>query len=597
MVHAFPYRRSLEMKKFSLLFALLCFYNCERTEEEVSVFWEDEFYPKVFFSYPGRFVPIGKKRIVRDEILRIIRETKESIYMHIYSFSDPEIESELIQANQRGVRLELMGEWGKSYPISILPFLKYWKGTGLQHTKVLVSDQSLVFIGTGNFTYYGLEQDHNGYLEFKLNRKEWENFYSFLKEDYPFPVLKIAGLEFWNSPQEGSLIQTRLFDSILSSRHSIRYLIFDHYDPILSSAFTRTNHGSISGIYDRPVDPEGKILSGIPGIEIMEDGNEDILDDPTIGKGGLLHHKTMILDDLEVLTGSYNYSLSARDSNREILIAMKDTRIAKEFKQEWENIRNKSKRVETAAAELATDSNYTFDPVTGQICRSETQPADLFLEIGFLWFRWNNLYRWKDESCKSITDYISISSRHFGGKNEFPKDGTENLGIQSFFINGKTGFSLPKSDLMEEFHSSILKPSRFLRPDYFLGSAGVWIFPTESELFELISGKLPQHVWILERGKLPRKLGVLLEDGVYYLSESVSSNSGVVLIEYEDLGLYFCYKAINYNLSWPEQILFSVYNYREGLGLSYQYSKSDSAFFSEQGLPNQRRKNLCVISL
>lgn len=596
MVHAFPYGRSLEMKKFSLLFVLFCFYYCERTEEEVSVFWEDELYPKVFFSYPGRFIPVGKKRIVRDEILRIIRETKESIYMHIYSFSDPEIESELIQANRRGVRLELMGEWGKTYPISILPFLKYWKGTGLQHTKVLVSDQSLVFIGTGNFTSYGLEQDHNGYLEFKLNRKEWDNFYSFLKEDYPFPVLKIRGLEFWNSPEEGILIQNRLFDSALSSRQSIRYLIFDHYDPILSSGFTRANHRSISGIYNRPVDPEGKILSGIPEIEIMEDGNEDILDDPTIGKGGLLHHKTMILDDLEVLTGSYNYSLSARDSNREILIAMKDARIAQEFKQEWENIRNKSKRIEAAASELQSNT-YTFDPEKDQICRSEAQTEDSFLEIGFVWFRWNNLYRWKDEFCKSITDYISISSRHFGGKNEFPKDGTEDLGIQSFSINGKIGFSIPKSDLMKEFHSSILKPSLFLRPDYFLGSAGAWVFPNGSELEGLISGNEPQHVWILERGKLPRKLGVLLEDGIYYLSESVSSNSGVVLVEYENFGLYFCYKAINYNLNWPEQILFAVYNYKEGLSLSDRYSGSDSVFFSEQGLPNRRRKNLCVISL
>ncbi|PKA14768.1 phospholipase D-like domain-containing protein [Leptospira haakeii] len=587
------------MNKFILLFTLLCFYSCERTEEDVSIFWEDELYPKIFFSYPGRFVPVGKKRMVRDEILRIIRETKDSIYMHIYSFSDPEIESELIQADRRGVRLELMGEWGKTYPISILPFLKYWKGTGLQHTKVLVSDQSLVFIGTGNFTNYGLEQDHNGYLEFKLNKKEWENFQSFLKEEYPFPVLKIGELEFWNSPLEGNLIQNRLLDSVLSSKDSIRYLIFDHYDPVLSSGFTRANHKFISGIYDRPVDPEGKLLSGIPGIEIMEDGNEDILDDPTIGKGGLLHHKTMILDDIEVLTGSYNYSLSARDSNREVLIRMKNSRIAKEFKQEWKNINNKSKRIEVSSSNslLKISNTYSFNPDTDQICRSQIQPEDSFLEIGFIWFRWNNFYRWKEEVCKSITDYESISSRHFGGKSEFPKTEAESLGIQSFSRSGDFGFSTPKSDLMNEFQSAILKSSQFLRPDYFLGSVGAWIFPNESELDGLISENLPQRVWILERGKLPRKLGVSFEDGVYYLSESVSSNSGVALVEYEDFGLYFCYKSVNYNINWPEQILFAVYNYRVGSIFSDQYPKSDLSFFAEQGLPNQRRKNLCVVAL
>lgn len=582
----------------SILFVFLFLYNCERTEEDISLFWEDEFYPKILFSYPGRFVPIGKKRNVRDEILRVIREAQESIYMHIYSFDDPEIEAELLKADKRGVQLELMGEWGKTYPSSILPFLTYWKGTGLQHTKLLVSDRSLVFLGTGNFTYYGFENDHNGYLEFKLTGKEWESFYSFLREEYTFPVLKIAGLEFWNSPLEGNLIQNRLLDSILSSEYSIRYLIFDHYDPILSSGFTRTNHGSISGIYNRPVDPEGGILSGIPGIEILEDGNEDILDDPTIGKGGLLHHKTMILDELEVLTGSYNFSMSARDSNREIFVRMKNARIANEFRQEWENIRNKSKRID-AFSPVPVSNTYSFEPENNQICRANiSEPEDSFLEIGFAWFRWTNLYRWKEESCKNITDYESISSSYFGGKNEFPKDGTEDLGIRHFSRSGKLGFSFPKSNLMAEFQSGILKPSLFLRPAQFLGTEGAWVFPENSELRDLLLFEnLPQHVWILERGKLPKKLGISVEGNVFYLSEIISSNSGVLLVEYENFGLYFCYKSVDYNLNWPEQILFTVYNFRQSFDFSEPFSKSVLDFFSEPGLPNQRGKNLCVISL
>ncbi|WP_367899021.1 phospholipase D-like domain-containing protein [Leptospira sp. WS58.C1] len=586
------------MKKFLLLlFTVLYFVRCERTDEEVSIFWEEEFYPKVFFSYPGRFVPVGKKRNVKEEILRIIREAKDSIYMHIYSFDEPEIESELVQANHRGVRLELMGEWGKVYPDSILPFLKYWKGTGLQHTKVLIADQSLVFIGTGNFTYYGLEQDHNAYLEFKLDSRDWEKFYSFLKEEYPFPVLRIAGLEFWNSPLEGDLIQNRLLDSVLSSRHSIRYLIFDHYDPILSSGLTRINHGSISGIYNRPVDPEGNILSSLPEIEILEDGNEDILDDPTIGKGGLLHHKTMIIDNLEVLTGSYNYSLNARDSNREILLRIKDARIANEFIKEWENIRSKSKRIEASAVDLLSNT-FTFDPENDQICRLERRQEDTFLEIGFAWFRWNHFYKWKEEVCKPMGDYESISSRYFGGKNEFPGSQAEDLGIRHFSRKGKIGFSIQRSDLMSEFRTAILKPSHFLRPFQFLAAEGAWVFPENSELTDLLHFEnSPKQVWLLERGKLPKKLGISVEDRVFYLSESISSNSGVVLVEYENFGLYFCYKSINYSLNWPEQILFAAYNFHEGSVLLEKYSKSNLEYFAEPGLSNQRKENLCVISL
>ncbi|TGL59554.1 phospholipase D-like domain-containing protein [Leptospira sarikeiensis] len=585
------------MKKiFSLLATVLVLIDCEKTENDLDLFWEEDLYPKVFFSYPGRFTPDSKKRNVRDEILRIIKETKHSIYMHIYSFDDPEIEAELLNSNRRGVRLELMGEWGKQYPIALLPFLKYWKGSGLQHTKVLVSDENLVFLGTGNFTHYGLERDLNGYLEFRLDRKQWGEFLSFLREEYPYPKLRIAGLEFWNSPLEGNFIQNRMFDSVLSAKHSIRYLIFDHYDPVLSLALLRSNPEVLSGVYNRPIDPEGEFLSQFNVPEILEDGNEDILDDPVIGKGGLLHHKSMILDDLEVLTGSYNYSLSARDSNREIFIRTKDPRVANAFKEEWERIRNYSNSV-TSFDQAPFNEGYIYDPLNKSICRSGTSNTGSFLEIGFDWFRWIQFYRWEQsEVCKSIMNYESISSRFFGGKSEFPEEGAEELGIRSFSRSGRETFKIPKSNLMAEFKTAIRKNAFFLRPEYFIAGDGAFLFPNNSEFDSGLSEGEPKQAWVLERGELPKKMGISLDENVYFLSQSLNSNSGVILLEYEDFGIYFCYRSINSNLHWPEEILFSVLNSIEDSDLQRKYERSKREFFSEEGLPNRRRKNLCAIS-
>ncbi|PNV76627.1 PLD-like domain protein [Leptospira inadai serovar Lyme] len=567
--------------------------------------WMDQSgYPAAYFSYPGRFTPPGKKREVRDVIIRLIEQTQSSLYFHIYSFDDPEIEEAILSAVKRGVRLEIMGEFGKTYPSSFYKYLRYWKGTGLQHTKVLVSDGKLVFIGTGNFTYYGLERDNNGYLLFNLRESEQEKFHSFLREEYPFPKLILRDLELWNSPNNGRIIQHILTESVRKAEQRAKFMIFDHYDPVLSLEFSLFNRrgGEIEGIYDRPVDPEGIQLSALDGVRILEDGNEDHLDDPSFGKGGLLHHKTMVLDSATLLTGSYNYSVSARDANREILMRTGHRNIVREFELEHLRVQKAANSLPTFRRDRENSKIYVNADRSG-FCRVDSNEREFLLDIGGSWMHWKLYYKFGiNEICKNIGNFETASMRLFGGKFEFP---AEAASFFPFFLSDRFGnvlLSGSGSDNGKEFLSLLNKPLLFLRPEVFLLNESAWTWKnTDTRILETLSvGRSANSAWVIGRGKLPHKSNLISNGNLLRTNDSLST-SGAVLIDYDEFTVLFCFKSETSKLSWTEELMDAAYEITRPSSFSESNRRilddADRSFFSLPGLPHRRRERLCSVGI
>lgn len=588
------------MRSKVILVSLISF-GCAYSETDPAFLGEflDNDFPKAFFSFPGRFTPVGKKRTVRDEILRLIRNSKKSVYFHVYSFEDSEIETEISLAIKRGVRTEVLGEFGKSYPDSFSPFLRYWKGTGLQHTKVLVVDEKVVFLGTGNFTYYGLERDHNGYIEFVLKDSEKDSFFAFLREEYPFPKLRLGPLEFRNSPGQGKLIQFLLTESVRKARDMIEVLIFDHYDSVLSSEFSGFDRrgGRLDLVNDRPADPEAFHLARLPNATVWEDGNEDRLDDTSFGKGGLLHHKTMLIDSSILLTGSYNYSVSARDSNREILIRTEDPHLVSEFQKEEIRVRNFG--LPLLPIEKSTDVRLRSVDQT-RICVLDSDGAELFGDLGSGFFRWKPYYKFKiGQVCKEWKDFEDVSVRLFGGKSEFPAESSDFL---PFTISDRVGnvlFSKSGSLLGEEFLSLLAKPILFLRPGFFSENDFSWSWEdSDRDLLKKLSlPSLPRSAWILSRGKLPVKSVVLPHGTSFRTLDSIPANA-VVLLDSGNFALLFCTKSETSKLTWMEELAASAYEISRPVSVPTEYlpwiERSDEKFFADFNRPFLSRNGLCV---
>ncbi|MCB1160813.1 MAG: hypothetical protein KDK45_25145, partial [Leptospiraceae bacterium] len=304
----------------------------------------------IYFSYPGKYSPEDKKNLVTEIILNLLNQAKTSIEIYAYSFDNPKLIESLQEARQRGVKIKIVGDTEKDYSLLIKSGfqIELWKASGLHHIKAILVDRSSFLFGTGNFSKYGLRSNYNAYFLKYLSPEEGDQVFQFLEEKYPESFLVLGEHILINSPSKGKLIQDTLIQQIQSATKEIHYLIFDHFDPIVSYALKEAAQRGvlIKAIYDSPVDPEGEYLSSLsPFIEVYRDGNEDKYKEDGIYHGGLLHHKSMLIDNKVLLSGSYNYSRSARDDNREMFIISYKPSDIEDFLEEYKRVEEHAYRV------------------------------------------------------------------------------------------------------------------------------------------------------------------------------------------------------------------------------------------------------------
>ncbi|UOG35689.1 phospholipase D-like domain-containing protein [Leptospira noguchii] len=545
------------------------------------------------FSFPGRYVPTFKKRNVRDKILKLIESAQFSIDLWIYSFDDLEILNALKNANARGVTIQILADPEKEYSIELksLGLFQKWEKSGLQHSKILIVDRKKVFLGSGNFTWYGLENDLNGYVSFDLFDSEIQNFYSFLDEN--FISLSIPPFEFYISPAKGRLIQNLILREVDRSQNEIKYLIFDHFDSVLTSrlALADLKGIKVKGIYDSPVDAEGKFLANVfrnPGSEIAGDGNDETISLDSFGKGGLLHHKTMILDNQVLISGSYNFSMSARDKNREILFKTIDPYLIDSYSKEWERIRQNAISYRPIPFQTEEVSNSVFFGhsensilVEQTICRTDNSKEESFyLESGKSFFTSILEYDFSPtESCKKVSEFSSSSSGFSGRKTNHPVQ-TRRFRENGILRSKKGNLIFISSerisgDFPPDFEK---KPVYLFMPVFYSIQSGNLLFPQSLENF-----KNPNSIFIYQRGNGP----IAIPGNISGNSISVIPNSteGILFLEYNSLFLAFCFheyskKGIEYT-----ELIHEMISFRESAFTSNEY-------LSAEDVPINQVKNL-----
>lgn len=119
------------------------------------------------------------------------------------------------------------------------------------------------------------------------------------------------------------------------------------------------------------IDSDWRYSTGSDYGEILDAGVDIRGDD----RGGLMHHKVMVIDEHVIITGSYNWSSSAEDSNDENCLFLKSRSIAEVYLTEFDRIWDQTTpgATETGESEPEPGSGPTIGYVV--INEVEANPA------------------------------------------------------------------------------------------------------------------------------------------------------------------------------------------------------------------------------
>jgi phosphatidylserine/phosphatidylglycerophosphate/cardiolipin synthase-like enzyme len=275
----------------------------------------------------------------------------------VYSLSLASIRDALIRAHERGVQVRVVMESDnidRSAPQALvdagIPVLGD-RRQGLMHDKFVVIDRSEVWMGSMNFTYSGTYEDNNQLLNIRSVKmaenytKEFEEMYLDDKfgpdvvSETPYPEFSIEGtrVETYYSPDDG--VADRILELLTEAEESIYFLAFSFTADELGQIIRTQaeNELDIAGVME-----EEQVKSNIgTEYDFFKQADLDVFVD---GNEGQMHHKTMIVDERIVITGSYNFSRSAEIRNDENIIVIYNRPIAEFFMAEFQRVYQQSKR-------------------------------------------------------------------------------------------------------------------------------------------------------------------------------------------------------------------------------------------------------------
>lgn len=271
-----------------------------------------------------------------------------------FEFNNEALTEAVVDAKRRGVTVRIVTDnehgigdtkdasWAQFQAVGI-PIVDDNRGP-LMHNKFMIINKTTVWTGSWNYTVNGTYRNNNNALVLRSRRAvdayqaEFDEMFS--RKEFGSRSTSGNGASF---SQDGTPIEI-LFASeddvtgaiereVQSATKSIRFMafVFSQF-PLRDIVIQKASQGVlVQGIFEkRSSTATWSALPGLycAGLQMRQDGNRYVL-----------HHKVFIIDDETVITGSFNFSGNAADTNDENVVIVKDPDLAAqyiaEFNRRW----------------------------------------------------------------------------------------------------------------------------------------------------------------------------------------------------------------------------------------------------------------------
>jgi len=306
---------------------------------------------EIYFTDPENPLAAQETGGPDSPLAESIDSARLTVDVAVYSMSLRSVRDALIRAHERGVQVRVVMEsknLDRSAPQNLMKAgipVSGDEGNGLMHNKFIVIDRSEVWLGSMNFTYAGVYEDNNQLIHIH-STKMAENYTSEFEEMFieglfgeivlaetPHPEIWIddTRMQIYFSPDDG--VAENVLEILEAAEESIYFMAF---------SFTRDDFGKVIrrqdllGVTVAGVMDEDQIKSNIgTEYDFFKQADLHVFAD---GSDGQMHHKTMIVDEKIVITGSYNFSRSAEIRNDENVVVLYSAPIAEFFLVEFQRV-------------------------------------------------------------------------------------------------------------------------------------------------------------------------------------------------------------------------------------------------------------------
>lgn len=308
---------------------------------------------EVFFSQvAGDTEELPSEENIDKKLIEKLSKATKTIDCALYELDSIVIADSMIEAKKRGVQVRIVTDTDyilnpatQKVITAGIPVVEDNR-SAIMHDKFIVIDNEYVWTGSFNTTDNDAGRNNNNAI--MINSKELaENYTTEFKEMFidkkfgitspnfiPHPLIKMSdGTELVTlfSPENDA--DKFIIDEINNAKKSIHFMAFSFtHDKIGDAMIAKFKEGlDVKGVFETR--GAKTVYSEYPkmktaGLDVRLDANKYNL-----------HHKVIIIDDKEVLMGSFNFSENATSNNDENLLTIKNnTFIAKNYNDEFNSL-------------------------------------------------------------------------------------------------------------------------------------------------------------------------------------------------------------------------------------------------------------------
>lgn len=314
------------MKKVLILLLLLFFLvGCQKTGKVIQLV-ESGPEPRVYFC---------PRDNCENELINTINKAQNFIHC---AFFDIDLEKliDVLNKKSKTIDVKLVIDSDNYFKqTKSIPIILDNKNQ-LSHNKFCIIDNKIITTGSFNPTENGNKKNNNNLIiinsRFLAENYEEEfqelwnkEFGSGAYVKYPKIIYNYKEIENYFCPEDKC--SHHLINEILNAKNSIYFMTFSFTDENVADAILFSNITEIHGIMDK-MQAAGKYSQFKRlkefGIDVKVDNNPKFM-----------HHKTFIIDNETVITGSYNPTSAGDRKNDENIIIIRSKKLAQEYLKEF----------------------------------------------------------------------------------------------------------------------------------------------------------------------------------------------------------------------------------------------------------------------